>query len=134
MKKKEIPELSLKQIETHMNTPLVKELCDFIERNYKAKPKFDYSWCQMKPGWNIKYKKSNKSICVIYPMDTYFTCLITVIDSTNLTNTISKSSDYLKNLYIKTDYFNGTKWLMIDVTNKEVLEEVKNLIITKMEN
>ena len=88
----------------------------------------------MKPGWNIKYKKSNKSICVIYPMDTYFTCLITVIASTNLTNTISKSSDYLKNLYIKTDYFNGTKWLMIDVTNKEVLEEVKNLIITKMEN
>ena len=54
---------------------------DYHLRNlYKIKPKFAYSSCAMDNniwrGWNIKYQKSGKSLCTIYPQQGYFLVLI----------------------------------------------------------
>jgi hypothetical protein len=51
-------------------------LCD----SYKTKPKIAYSGCAMDNniwrGWNIKYQKSGKSLCTIYPQQGYFLALV----------------------------------------------------------
>ncbi|MPM45784.1 hypothetical protein SDC9_92476 [bioreactor metagenome] len=84
----------------------------------------------MEPGWNVKYKKSSRSICTLYPKENHFTCLISIgIKEAVETELIMQSFDlYLMELYQNTKPFNGSRWLMIDVTSQEILENVKTLI------
>ena len=57
-------------------TNLHNYLCD----SYNVKPKLAYSGCSMDNniwrGWNIKYQKSGKSLCTIYPQQGYFLALV----------------------------------------------------------
>ena len=56
------------------------DLDNHLRERYKINPKFAYSSCAMDNniwrGWNIKYKKSGKSLCTIYPQQGYFLVLI----------------------------------------------------------
>jgi hypothetical protein len=57
-------------------TDLHNYLCD----SYNIKPKLAYSACAMDNniwrGWNIKYQKSGRSFCTIYPQQGYFLALV----------------------------------------------------------
>ena len=59
---------------------LFSDLDDLLREGYKVKPKLAYSNCAMDNniwrGWNIKYQKSGKSLCTIYPQQGYFLVLI----------------------------------------------------------
>ena len=59
---------------------LFSDLDDLLRERYKVKPKYAYSSCAMDNniwrGWNIKYQKSGKSLCTIYPQQGYFLVLI----------------------------------------------------------
>jgi len=59
---------------------LFSDLDNLLREGYKVKPKLAYSSCAMDNniwrGWNIKYKKSGKSLCTIYPQQGYFLVLI----------------------------------------------------------
>ncbi len=44
----------------------------YILRRPKAIRQLEYSKCSLKPGWNVKYKKSGKALCALYPMEDYF--------------------------------------------------------------
>lgn len=51
-----------------------------LQETYQIKPKFSYSNCAMNQniwrGWNIKYQKSGRSFCTIYPQQDYFLALV----------------------------------------------------------
>ena len=59
---------------------LFADLDNHLREDDKIKPKLAYSSCAMDNnilrGWNIKYKKSGKSYCTIYPQQGYFLVLI----------------------------------------------------------
>ena len=61
---------------TELFADLHNHLCDC----YKIKAKIAYSNCAMDNnlwrGWNIKYQKSGKSLCTIYPQKGYFLALV----------------------------------------------------------
>lgn len=61
-------------------SPLYVELDSYLRERYKIKPKFSHSSCSMDQniwrGWNIKYQKSGKSLCTIYPQEGYFMVLV----------------------------------------------------------
>ena len=56
--------------------PLFADLNNYLRERYNIKPKLAYSSCAMDKniwrGWNIKYQKSGKSLCTIYPQQGYF--------------------------------------------------------------
>ena len=56
------------------------DLDNHLRERYKINPELTYSSCAMDNniwrGWNIKYKKSGKSLCTIYPQQGYFLVLI----------------------------------------------------------
>ena len=56
------------------------DLDNHMRERYEINPKFSYSNCAMDSniwrGWNIKYQKSGKSLCTIYPQQGYFLVLI----------------------------------------------------------
>lgn len=125
---------NLKQISKYINSPFWKELCDFIENNYNVEPKIEYSCCSLQPGWNVKYKKSNKSICTLYPNADYFTCMVTVgsKNQEEVEYMLPSCDEYIQKIYQNTSVFNNSRWLMIDVKSSKILEDIKELITIKM--
>jgi hypothetical protein len=109
-------------------------LANYIETNFKSSPKLFYSRCSAKPGWNAKYKKSSKALCTLYPGNDYFTALV-VLNETDMEwfkGMRDEYSKYILSLYDNCNLFNGTKWLMVDITDDKILEDVKKLIKLKL--
>lgn len=105
-----------------------------IETAYKARPQMTYSVCSGKPGWNLKYKKSGKALCTLYPEPESFTALVVLgMKDMNKFELMSPAfTDAVKSLYDDSQLFNNTKWLMISVTNDTLLDDVKKLIHLKI--
>ena len=59
---------------------LFSDLDNHLCQSHKIKHKLAYSSCAMDKniwrGWNIKYQKSGKSLCTIYPQQGYFLALV----------------------------------------------------------
>ena len=84
----------------------------------------------MQRGWNLKYQKGGKSLCTLYPMENYFIALI-VIGNKEMHEAelfIPVSSKYTQDLYQKTAYSAGGRWLMMNVTDRKILDDAINLI------
>ncbi len=108
-------------------------LISYIEQTYGAKPQIAYSSCSAKPGWNVKYKKSGKSLCTLYPEPEGFTALVVTgaSDMEKFMLTQALFSEALNALYDRTHLFNTTKWLMIGVADDTSLDDVKKLLDLK---
>lgn len=105
----------------------------FLQERYKALPNIAYSKCSAKPGWNVKYQKSGKSLCTLYPERDGFIALVVI--TLDLLPVIEELSDQFETEVMDTVRsarpFNGTKWLMIQVRKSEVLDNVKQLLLLK---
>ena len=101
-------------------------------KGHIAKKSIEYSKCSAQPGWNLKYKKNNKSLCTLYPMEGYFIALVVIgkKEEEEVEAILSAGilSDYLKKLYEKTSYSAMGRWLMIEAKNKDIIEDIKALI------
>ena len=71
-----------KNISEYINNNLWQELNTYLQEVYNVIPKTVYSGCSMKDGpwkgWNVKYKKSGKSLCTIYPKQGWFITLVPI--------------------------------------------------------
>lgn len=123
----------IEAIDKFIDSPHWTEICRFIESTYEIKPLIEYSTCSGAPGWNVKYRKSSKALCTLYPNKNYFTCLISVGQKIAMeAEVIIFSEPYLKELYQNTKPFNGSRWLMIDVNTNEILNAVKQLLYIRI--
>jgi hypothetical protein len=113
---------------------LWQELNGFVQEHFKSKPKIQYSICAGKPGWNVKYQKSGKSICTLYPEKECFIALVVVkLDLVVLIEGAQQPfHPQILNLVKSGRPFNGTLWLMITVDDRPVLESVMDLLMLKM--
>ena len=116
--------------------PIWDELVLYIEETYKAKQHLDYSKCSAQPGWNVKYKKSSKTLFTLYPMPNYFIALVVVVAKEECVVELAMQAgvflEYVKDLYQKTTFSAMGRWLMIDVKDIEVLGDIRNLIKIRM--
>ncbi|EKQ54449.1 MULTISPECIES: DUF3788 domain-containing protein [unclassified Clostridium] len=127
---------SWKNIKEYVNSELFHEFCSFVENTYSVIPKMEYSKCSMQKGWNIKYKKSGKSLCTLYPMEHYFIVLIVIGEKERqeVEFMLPTCSKYIQKLYIDTGSLRGIKWLMIEVKEKLTLEDVIKFIKIRASN
>ena len=121
---------TLEQISEYIASPLWGELCQWAEKSYRIEPKVEHSTCSGAPGWNVKYKKGGRALCTLYPDEGQFTALITVgaKEAPEAELLLPTCSDYIRELFARTQTMNGARWLMIRVTDAQVLEDVKKLI------
>ena len=112
--------------------PLWVELETYLENTYHVSPKMSYSKCAAQPGWNVKYQKGGKSLCTLYPMEDFFIALVVVgikeEAEVEAAITLGLFTDYLHEMYQRVAFSCGGRWLMIRVTERAVLEDVKRLI------
>lgn len=111
---------------------LWQDLNTFIQTRYQTIPKIEYSKCSLQRGWNVKYKKSGKSLCTLYPTSDHFITLVVIkSEMIPLIELSTQFEPYILDLVKATTPFNGTLWLMIKVDNKAILENVKQLLLLK---
>ena len=118
------------QVTEYIGSPLWAEFNERIQSAYQIKPCMEHSRCSMQAGWNIKYKKGGKSLCTLYPMQGYFIALV-VVGSRELTEAeflMPQCSDYVQTVFKNTKTGNGQKWLMLDVKDREIMDDVFSLI------
>jgi len=79
-------------------------------------------------GWNIKYKKSSKSICTLYPKEGYLQILLAIgAREMNEAELLMPScTEYTQGLF-EVKEVNGAKYLGFEVRDDNVLQDVKNL-------
>lgn len=110
-------------------------LISYMDQAYKVKPKFSYSICAGKPGWNIKLQKSGQSFGTLYPEENSFSVLIVIsykLD-TEMELLIPELSEAMANRYkVAGDYMKVGKWMMFSIEKWEDLEDYKKLINVKM--
>ncbi len=125
-----LTEPSMSTVSMYINNPLFDRLCRHIENEYQIKPAFEYSRCSLQYGWNIKYKKSGRALCTIYPMKGYFTVLIVITsrEQQEIEIILPVFTEYTQKLYHETKVGMGQRWLMIDVTEENTMEDIKRFI------
>ncbi|KPU45520.1 hypothetical protein OXPF_07530 [Oxobacter pfennigii] len=107
----------------------------FVRERYNASLKIMYSKCSAKPGWNVKYQKSGKSLCTLYPEKKGFVVLVVVkLGLLPVIEGIWREFQPQVVETIKTAKpFNNTLWLMIEVNDRETFNDVKQLLLLKNE-
>lgn len=120
----------MKQLGAAVANPLWEKLCAHIETTYALQPQLQYSKCSMASGWNVKYRKAGRALCTLYPEQNKFTCLVSVgaKEAPEAELLLGSFDPYLQALYNGAKPFNGGRWLMIEVTSEEILENELELL------
>lgn len=121
-------------ISSYVESPWWDGLCGFVEKTYGVQPAVEYSRCSEAPGWNVKYKKSGRALCTLYPEKGSFTCLVCVGRKEAEAAELQMSSFHprIRELYQATRLFNGSRWLMIPVDSEEMMKNTEDLILLRM--
>lgn len=122
------------QIDAYIASPLWQELRQHLEDSYQVTPAIEHSGCSGAPGWNMKYKKSGRALCTLYPAQGGFTCMVSIgsKEAMEAELLLAGCTDYVRELYWNSKPFNGSRWLMIQVDSLKVLADVKTLIATRV--
>jgi lincosamide nucleotidyltransferase A/C/D/E len=121
------------QIREYVNTPIFDDLDGYLQQTYKVKPKRAYSNCNMDngmwKGWNVKYQKSGKSLCTLYPKQGHLQLLVPVgaREMSEAELLIPLCTEYTQELWKRSggaDY----KSMAFEVRDDSVLHDVKSLI------
>ena len=107
------------------------DLTSFLNINYDFVP--ETTFYGKKYGWTVRYRRSGKTLCSLFPEKGSFTILLVFGK-----NEIQKFeelkfefSQEIVQLYENTKKLHDGKWLWIRVHKSEDLEDVKMLIVIK---
>lgn len=127
---------AMEDIEKFVDMHILKGFGQYLEETYMAQMKIEYSNCSAQRGWNIKYKKGSKAVTTIYPMEGYFIALVSVSpkNEPEAELLLHSLTEYTQKLYKKARALPRMgRWLMIEVRDAAILNDVKRLIGIKIE-
>ena len=125
------------EISDYIGNPQFDQFCEFMDREYKALRKIEYSKDVWARGWNIKLRKAGKSLCVIYPKENYFTVLVVIgnKEKEKVEGILPQLSDEMQTIYRETKEGNGQRWLMIELhSNDCIYQDTLKLIRIRRES
>ena len=124
---------TLEEIDAYAHTPLWPQLRAYLAAAYGAGPRLEYSRCGLEPGWNVKFRRGSKSLCTVYLRPGFVTAMVSVAPKDEeaaqmvlLTCTAETQAVYHRSAASKMG-----RWLMLDITSPEMLEDVKALLAGK---
>ena len=125
---------SVEELDQYADNPLGPELRQYLKDAYGAEPRMDYSRCGLEPGWNVKFKKGSKALATVYLRPGYVTAMVSVApkDEDAAEGVLLTCTEYTRTLYRNTASSKMGRWLMIDLTSPEVLEDLKALLALRV--
>ena len=122
---------SLEEISEYIGCPMFLRFCSELKETYKCSEQIEFSSCRMERGWNIKFKKSGKSLCTIDPRESYFTVMVVVgrKEKAFVEAILEECTPQLREIYHQTKEGNGQRWLMLDLEDCEAMyQDILRLI------
>jgi len=122
------------EISAFIDHPLWEPLNRDIKETYETEYELSYSVCRAQPGWNVKYKKGGKALCTLYPEKGKFIALLVIgsKEETGMDALLETLSEYVQRLYANARSMPMGRWLMIHVTDEEILNNVKTIMRLRM--
>lgn len=122
---------SIDDVCDYVGNPAFRKLYEHMIATYKPVCKIEYSKCSLARGWNVKLRKSGKTLCTIYPARGSFTVMVVVgnKERERVEALLPELSAYIQSVYHAARECNGQRWLMIDVDSAgDVYQDVLRLI------
>ena len=107
------------------------ELRQFIEDNYDFMPETVFYGA--KYGWTVRYRRSGKTLCSLFPEKGGFTVLV-VLGRKEAKKALSMRDELnprVKNLLGNTEQLHDGRWLWIRISTINDVDDVKKLLQTK---
>ncbi len=107
------------------------DIVSFLETHYDFSPELDYGGT--KYGWSIRYRKSGKSLCTLYPEEGAFTILIVLgkKDVERFQEHMNEFSKTFVELFKSAKEFHDGRWLWIRILDKSDTEDMRRLLSMK---
>lgn len=123
-------QLSMEELDRYADNPLWPELRQYLKDTYGAEPRMDYSRCGLEPGWNVKFKKGSKALTTVYLRPGYVTAMVSIApkDEAAVEGILLTCTEATRTLYQNTASSKMGRWLMLDLTSPELLEDIKALL------
>lgn len=120
----------LQAVGEYIDTPLWPRFLAGMEEGYQLSPESSFSRCSMMMGWNFKFRKAGRALCTVYPMAGYFSALVALgpKESEAAEQLLPALSAYTQKLHAEALPHNGTRWLMLEVTSPEILDDLRQLL------
>lgn len=125
---------TMEEMDQYAGNPLWLEFRQYLKDAYDADPRMDYSRCGLEPGWNVKFKKGSKSLATVYLRPGYVTAMVSVApkDEDAAERVLPTCTEYVRTLYRNTASSKMGRWLMMDLTSPEILEDIKALLALRV--
>lgn len=127
----------LSELSSYVANPLFDVMIDYLMTTFQTTPTIEYSKDSLLRGWNIKFRKSEKSLCVIYTKVGYFTVLVVVgkKEKEQVEGILHHLTFNMQNIYRDTKEGMGQRWIMIDLHSQDDLyHDVLTLIHIRMDS
>lgn len=107
------------------------DIVSFLKTHYDFSPEPDYGGA--KYGWSIRYRKSGKSLCTLYPERGAFTILIVLgkKEVEQFEEHMSEFSTQFVELFKSARQFHDGRWLWIRILDKPDAEDARHLLTMK---
>lgn len=101
------------------------ELCAHMENEYKAQYEIAYSGDKVLLGWNVRFCKSGRTLCRVYPVNGFFSVLIVIgpKESERTRELLPELSEEMRNIYFSTPEGMGQRWMVFDLKERNGLYE-----------
>jgi hypothetical protein len=106
-------------------------IVSFLRTSYDFSPELDYGGT--KYGWSIRYRRSGKSLCTLYPEKSAFTILI-VLGREEVEQFEEHIDDFgtkFTELFKSAPQFHDGRWLWIRILDKSDTEGIRQLLVMK---
>lgn len=127
---------ALEDIRMFVQNPAFDAFLADLSAQYCVEPHLEFSKCNFAYGWNLKYKKSGKALCTVYPHEGFFTVLV-VVGQREKAAVLEKMETFcpeIQAIYRETREGLGQKWLMIRLDDCGTqYQDVLRLIAIRMQ-
>ena len=103
----------------------------YLENNYDFSP--ETVFYGKKYGWTIRYRKSGKTLCSLFPEAGDFTALIVLgkKEVEKIEEVLNELCTALREQFNNTDQLHDGRWLWIRMSSVKSLEDIKKILQVK---
>ncbi len=108
---------SLPEIDYFIGNPLFEKLYTFLCITCGASYSFAFSGDQNLPGWNVRFHKSGRTLCRLYPRAGCFQLLIVIgrKEKERVEAMLLQMSPQMQQIYHDTKEGMGQRWLLLEL-------------------
>jgi len=125
---------SEEEITLFLSNPMWKDLNDYILKECGAKPEISCNMYATKRRWNVEYNLNGRVLCTLFPEKNIFIAMVDVgpEDEEFVRSLLPGFACSVQQLFENTCKTPLGRWLAIEVTDRKILHNVKDLVMIRI--